>query len=70
MKQVKFRDLIENEVHGGLKFPNGPLISLYNGQIYPDFNEYVSYEIIEEYNSWVSLDQQVLERGESDGITT
>ena len=65
MKQIKFKDKENNEIHGGIMMNDGSILcGCCGGLITADeVGENGTHEIIEVFNTWVNLDDEILGRG-------
>ena len=63
MKQVKFKDIENNEVHGGILTDDGDVICGYCGGLIPadELTEEYGHIILEEFSEWASLDEAILD---------
>lgn len=59
-KQVKFLDIENNCIHGGIMLDNGDVICGCCGGIQPadELNE--TWKIIKDYGYWVDLDHEII----------
>lgn len=62
MKQVKFKDIENNEVHGGILTDDGDVICGCCGGLIPadELTEEYGHIILEEFSEWASLDEAIL----------
>lgn len=68
MKQVKFKDIENDEMHGGILLDNGDIIcGCYGGLIPKDeickpdeSGEAKQAQILEVYDTWVNLDEEII----------
>lgn len=62
MKQVKFSDTDNGVIHGGIQLDNGDIICGCCGSLIPkdEQNEECGFELLEEYEMWVSLDDSII----------
>ena len=62
MKQVKWRDALNEMVHGGIRLDNGDIICVCCGGLIPKDTQTKEYgfELLEEYENWVNLDEFII----------
>ena len=60
MKQIKFYDKVNEEIHGGILLDDGDVICGCCGGLIEsdDFKE--DCEVLEEYCTWISLDEEII----------
>ena len=63
MKQVKFKDIENNEVHGGILTDDGDVICGCCCGLIPadELTEEYGHIILEEFSEWASLDEAILD---------
>lgn len=59
-KQVKFKDLENNEIHGGILLDNGDVVCGECGGIQEAADRGSTWDIIKEFPTWVNLDNEIL----------
>ena len=60
IKQVKFKELETNDIHGGILLDNGDLICGCCGGIFEADEKGETWELLKEYDNWVSLDDEII----------
>lgn len=66
MIQIKFRDIENDVIHGGILLDNGDCVCGCCGGLQEESDEKshagedATWEIIEEYNDWVDLDEIII----------
>ena len=58
-KQVKFKDLLNNEIHGGILLDNGDVICGDCGGIKEDADRGTTWELLKIFPCWSSLDLEI-----------
>ena len=59
-KQVKFLDIENNVIHGGILLDNGDVVCGCCGGIQPADEQDDTWKIVKEYAYWVNLDEEIL----------
>ena len=59
VKQVKFRDTINDEVFGGIMLEDGSIICGCCGYVISSALVGDAYRIVEEYSEWVDLSKEI-----------
>ena len=59
IKQVAFKDLENNVIHGGIMLDNGDIICGCCGGIQEASDKGATWELIDEYDSWENLDEAI-----------
>lgn len=60
-KQIKFSDLEDRSTHGGILLDNGDVICGCCGGLFEGIEKGITWELIEVYDSWESLDVAIIE---------
>lgn len=60
MKQIKFIDLENNEIHGGILLENGDCICGCCGGIHKSDECGTTWKILKEYEFWMNLDEEII----------
>ena len=62
MKQIKYRDIKNNVVCGGIRLDNGDVICACCGSLIPVNKQNVEhdFELIKEYNDWVDFTTDII----------
>ena len=63
LKQIKYRDLDNDTVHGGIMLDNGNVICACCGCLISKdrFTDKESYELIETYKDWVDFSESIID---------
>ena len=57
MQQIKFRDLENDSVHGGIETDDGDVICGCCGGVFEKDEEGLTWQLINRYGNWMSLDK-------------
>ena len=60
MKQIKFIDLENNEIHGGILLETGDCICGCCGGIQEADDCGITWQILEKYDTWINLDDEII----------
>ena len=59
MKQIRFYDIENNEVHGGIMLDNGNVICGCCGGLMEKDEEGTVWRTINVYDNWINLDEEI-----------
>ena len=64
MKQIKFRDIENDVVCGGIRLDDGDVICACCGGLIPadEQNAEYNFELIEEYDNWVDFSHEIIDK--------
>lgn len=60
MKQIKFYDKVNEEIHGGILLDDGDVICGCCGGLIESDDFKSDCEVLEEFDTWVSLDEEII----------
>lgn len=60
VKQIKFKDIENDVIHGGILLDDGNVVCGCCGGIHEKDEQGVTWQLIKEYDSWVNLDGDIL----------
>jgi hypothetical protein len=59
MKQIKFKDLENDVIHGGILLDNGDVVCGCCGGLLEGIEKNITWELLEVYDTWINLDEEI-----------
>ena len=60
-KQIKFKDLDDNTIHGGILLDNGDVVCGCCGGLFEEIEKGITWECLTEMDDWINLDDAILD---------
>ena len=63
MTQIKFKDIENNSIHGGIMLDNGDVICACCGGLIPkdEFENTACYKLLTKYNVWIDFSEFIID---------